>query len=369
MEAFLATLKKDVQCSLCSNTFIEPKILECFHTFCKLCIKRNAKLVGGVDIFKCSKCSMETELSDDDELLKPSLLHSRVLKVLAFVEPSEKVCSLSASHSPASWLCFDCDKSLCSECRNNHASFTKNHKVVSLLDLKREDLEFMLTKANHCNEHGQISEFFCSDCHRSICVKCFEKRGCYAHRTVPLDKHNSTITTNIEEKLRNMRVKEREMNKRVTKVVNIVHQSQQNAEKAKKDIKKTVEQHIAMIQEKQEELMNQIDQRIDEVERVKTRQQRALGQVQGTLDYFTKLIERNLAGELFSSTNDIGHFDTLFPDVCIDAVRDSKVSTIKFVPNKEFTELRNAEIGTIETAAPILQMVSATNTESPYLKH
>ena len=126
MESFLVNLKKDVQCSLCNQTMTEPKILECFHEFCKPCIKRNAELIGQVNIFKCPKCCSEMllpELSDVEDL-KPSPLHSRILQVLAFAE-SEKCCSVSASHSPALWHCFDCNRSLCDECLNSHSLFIK----------------------------------------------------------------------------------------------------------------------------------------------------------------------------------------------------------------------------------------------------
>jgi hypothetical protein len=144
MESFLADLKKDVQCSLCNDTLIEPKILKCFHTFCKLCIKRHAELIEENYVFKCPKCLSETslpELSSVDDL-QPSLLHSRMLKVLEFAE-SEKVCSVSESHSPASWYCFDCNRS-----KHHH----KEHNLTSL-DEFQEIKKAVLSKRLELLEH------------------------------------------------------------------------------------------------------------------------------------------------------------------------------------------------------------------------
>ena len=202
MECYLETLKSDVQCSLCEDTLIEPKILQCFHTFCKLCIKRHAELIDQLNVFKCPKCSSETSLPQLNNVddLKPSLLHARILKVLAFVE-SSKVCGVSENHSPASWHCSDCNRSMCEECQTNHSEFIKDHKVVCLAEMKREDLEFMLTRENTCEYHSnQVYEFYCKDCDQCICISCFKTRQCRAHSTIPLEEHICVSKAAMQEK-------------------------------------------------------------------------------------------------------------------------------------------------------------------------
>ena len=139
IESFLVELKKDVHCSLCNDTLTEPKILPCFHTFCKPCIKRHAELIDEVNVFKCPRCKSQTPLPEPSRVedLQPSPLHSRILKGLALVE-GEKVCSVSDSHSSASWYCFDCDHSMCDECQKSHSFFIKDHKVVRTTDLEKK---------------------------------------------------------------------------------------------------------------------------------------------------------------------------------------------------------------------------------------
>ena len=49
----------------------------------------------------------------------------------------------------------------------------KDHKVVCLAEMKREDLEFMLTRENTCEYHSnQVYEFYCKDCDQCICISC-----------------------------------------------------------------------------------------------------------------------------------------------------------------------------------------------------
>ncbi|XP_031556929.1 uncharacterized protein LOC116293616 [Actinia tenebrosa] len=159
MESFLTDLKKDVQCSLCNDTLTEPKILKCFHIFCKPCIKRHAELIEDVNVFKCPRCKSLTPLPELNSVedLKSSVLHSRILKGLALTE-GRKACSVSESHSAASLYCFDCDRSMCDECERNHSLFIKDHKVIRLADLKKEDIELIITREKHCKNHPNQSQ-------------------------------------------------------------------------------------------------------------------------------------------------------------------------------------------------------------------
>ena len=42
MESLLKNLKEHVTCSICLDTFTDPKTITCLHTFCFECIKKHA---------------------------------------------------------------------------------------------------------------------------------------------------------------------------------------------------------------------------------------------------------------------------------------------------------------------------------------
>ena len=175
MESFFDDLRQFVQCSLCNQTLQEPKLLKCFHTFCKSCIQRHAQPKEQVNILECAKCSSQTSLQElsDVEDLPPSVLHSRILQVVAFAD--SECCSVSESHSPALWQCLDCDRSLCDECLKSHSTFTKDHRVVSLSDLKKEDIESMMRSKSPCKTHPSYTlELFCKECEVWVCLLCFK---------------------------------------------------------------------------------------------------------------------------------------------------------------------------------------------------
>lgn len=54
-EKTLDKLEEELKCPVCLETYTEPKLLPCFHVFCKKCL---AKLVGDEDqpVLNCPIC-------------------------------------------------------------------------------------------------------------------------------------------------------------------------------------------------------------------------------------------------------------------------------------------------------------------------
>ena len=363
METFLDSLKSDVQCSLCDDTLIEPKILECFHTYCKLCIKRHAELIDQVNVFKCPKCSAETSLPELNSVddLKASLLHSRILKVLEFVE-REKVCGVSESHSPASWHCFECDRSMCDECKDYHSVFIKEHKVVCLSELERENLEFMLTRENTCEYHSnQEYKFFCKDCDRCICIKCLETQQCRIHSTIPLQEQTSVNKAVMKKNLKLLEVKLNEIQKQVATLKDMTIKTRQNGERAKAKVRETMEQFIAALQENQRELVKDIEKRIEKAERMQMKGQCVLDQTRGAMDYLTKLIEKGLVSDMNAAKDIKGCHKSI-------DIPSKDESNFGFSLSKELADLNNAEIGTIRTMTDYKMSIVKVDSELKALK-
>ncbi|KAK3710023.1 hypothetical protein QZH41_002874 [Actinostola sp. cb2023] len=316
----------------------EPKILECFHAFCKPCIKRNAELIGQVNIFKCPKCCFEMllpELSDVEDL-KPSPLHSRILQVLAFAE-SEKCCSVSASHSPALWHCFDCNRSLCDECLNSHSLFIKDHHVVSLTDLKKEDLEAILTRESHCKTHlNHTLTIFCKDCDVLVCLLCL-KDDHIKHNTTSLQEFTGVkkafLAQNLEE-IEKLRCSE--MEKKQQEEIAIKMKS--DGEKAKEEVKKLTKRLVTSLLDHEQQLLNEIQRNVAKADS----NLRIIRHIPAAQEYIQTIIVNGIASDM----------------VDIQEVEGSKRFTyspfekntwgINFNPNKDLSEQVSTGQGNIQ---------------------
>lgn len=51
-----------VKCPLCLEPYREPKVLACFHSFCKSCLERQMD-GNSAEKIVCPQCHVETQLS------------------------------------------------------------------------------------------------------------------------------------------------------------------------------------------------------------------------------------------------------------------------------------------------------------------
>ena len=84
LEELHTNLKKQVTCSICLDTYTEPKILSCHHTFCCECLERHAVVNQRQGKFRCPECQVEINLPEGNrfDCLPNSFLHKSLLSVL-----------------------------------------------------------------------------------------------------------------------------------------------------------------------------------------------------------------------------------------------------------------------------------------------
>ena len=99
MEAFLRNLTRQITCSICLETFKEPKIISCFHTFCCECLEKHARVSQRHGKFRCPECQAEIHLPEGNrfEALPTSFFHNSLLNILAVRQSGDEKTSLVAT--------------------------------------------------------------------------------------------------------------------------------------------------------------------------------------------------------------------------------------------------------------------------------
>ena len=84
LEELCTNLKKQVTCPICLDTYTEPKIISCHHTFCCECLERHATVSQRQGKFWCPECQVEINLPEGNRFncLPNSFLHKSLLSVL-----------------------------------------------------------------------------------------------------------------------------------------------------------------------------------------------------------------------------------------------------------------------------------------------
>ncbi|OUC41120.1 b-box zinc finger [Trichinella nativa] len=197
------------RCPLCSELYDQPKVLACFHTFCRACLEKLVDTPGKV---LCPQCNLETQFSADqgvDSLFSDYALINLLeqLKVRAgscteatgnnintssstvvSVDAASPSSSASPSASSTSVLqtnctgckskdmsalahCYDCTNYLCANCVMAHKYMHcfEGHRVVDLCDVIPSEVERVV----RCMQHrSEPLKYFCVSCSVPICSEC-----------------------------------------------------------------------------------------------------------------------------------------------------------------------------------------------------
>ena len=165
----LSELKAITECSICTETFQDPRILPCIHTFCLRCMQQMAKQGNKKpgDKLSCPICRKEITVTDDEAMgLQKNFFMARLIEMVTILIPADKaplcnVCLLtepedsSAKFQEATMYCIDCRDNLCPECSVHHRKhkLSREHKVISIETEVTEEQLLEKSALGFCDEH------------------------------------------------------------------------------------------------------------------------------------------------------------------------------------------------------------------------
>ena len=113
MDPLYKNLKQQVTCSICLDTYTQPKTISCLHTFCCECLERHARVSQRQGKFRCPECQAEIDLPEGNRFdgLPNSFLHKSLLGVFE----AEETCP-QHTEERVRYYCFWCEACICPIC-------------------------------------------------------------------------------------------------------------------------------------------------------------------------------------------------------------------------------------------------------------
>lgn len=171
-------------CSICLETFKDPKYLICLHTFCKKCLSDyiSTQVQEGSRGFPCPVCRHfnvvkdfhRTRPEDVSNRLPTNCLiamlidQQRLEKKLFVCNP----CTNRGRMEATRYWCYTCDAALCGACGEFHNSLPilTDHRIAQIETVN--DVE-VVTSMYVCDVHpGKSLEMFCHDHDVACCAIC-----------------------------------------------------------------------------------------------------------------------------------------------------------------------------------------------------
>ena len=212
----LKKLEDQLTCAICLDAFKDPKLLQCFHVYCKDCLQR---LVvqdrQGQLSLSCPTCRQSTLLPPATGVsgLQPAFHIHHLMEIKSALEkvkePKKVLCGKCLkSPQPATSYCRDCGEFICAMCTTIHSQWSDfvNHEVVAIeqLEQKVKQLDALKKVILYCSLHqGKELELYCETCGELICHNCTVNKHYRPEHKYDLvgdtfERHKAEITTSLE---------------------------------------------------------------------------------------------------------------------------------------------------------------------------
>ena len=176
-------LTREITCAACRNFYKDPRLLACYHFFCRECV---GKLVAKDGSVTCPQCERETQSCPSWQLTDgpPRVLYvNRLLQLhgrMARIEEKGDAPCEMCSEGKASFFCQQCDEFICSECAGSHRRMKvkfAGHEVVGLEEVRVGGIKLLPPprldpSQTTCKEHNEQCKLYCKDCDKLICRDC-----------------------------------------------------------------------------------------------------------------------------------------------------------------------------------------------------
>ena len=308
----LKLLEKQVQCSICLETYQEPKALSCLHAYCHRCIQQLLQRQKRDQEVVCPQCRSVVAVPGNNPSSLPTVFFINglieVYKILGTAESNDIACQSCSSDAKAISFCHTCSMFICASCDNAHKTMSAfaGHETVLVSEMREGSLNRLHKRqppTTTCRQHKGEMKLYCIDCNQLICQGCtrLEHAGHTCNsvrgvadasreeilsRLVPLHDIHNGITTAIA-KLEDSKKEIRDQGKDIATTITLLFKELQT-----------------VLSDRQEVLLQQTQEVVERKVDTLDRQQEDLQLAQATINSLTEFVQRtaeNASDEEFIS--------------------------------------------------------------------
>ena len=179
-EQALEKLADQLTCAICLGDYKEPKLLQCFHAYCKDCLKHLVLQDPQRKSLNCPSCRRPTPLRQDGiSGLRPAFHIHHLFEIRdALVKikgPQQTQCDKCKKRDAANY-CRTC-QFICRKCTEFHQDWEEfsSHEIISLNQLEGDVTQLVppTKKVIYCSNHPtKESDLYCETCEELICRDC-----------------------------------------------------------------------------------------------------------------------------------------------------------------------------------------------------
>ena len=312
----MKNLEKHVTCSICLDTYTEPKTIACLHTFCLNCLEEHALKTQRKGQFRCPDCQAQVNIPDGNcfDNLPTGFLQNSLLSLLALRQSGDgsqiNCCNCNEKSAEISY-CFACEKLLCRACVNAHELFQESafqgHKVTAVKQFQAVDYEALLKRQSFCPQpyhEREVTRFFCLECQICVCQVCINTDH-KNHNVDPLEKAADAEKANIMAAVESIEQKKKVCSDAIITFQQVVEELERNVTAAKREVSQTAKQMIEKIREQEREATKIIENaRVSRIEKINSLNEQVkslIKQLDQAVQFAIDLVQRSSSADVMKS--------------------------------------------------------------------
>ena len=209
-EQALRKLEDQLTCGICLDSYTEPKLLQCFHVFCKQCLERLVVRDRQGLSLQCPSCRRSTLLPPNSVSgLQTAFYLNNLFEVRDAIEkvkePQKTQCEKCEKRVAISF-CRNCGQFICALCTQIHQEWKEfsSHEVITLNQLEGDVAQLVPPKKKvmFCSKHpAKELDLYCETCEELICQHCtvrVHRDHQYDLVTDTFQKHKDVLVTSLQ---------------------------------------------------------------------------------------------------------------------------------------------------------------------------
>ena len=208
-EEALRKLEDQLTCGICLDSYTEPKLLQCFHVFCKQCLERLVvRDCQGLSL-NCPSCRRSTLLPSTGVSGLQTAFHLNnlfeVRDAIEKVKQPQKTQCEKCKKRVATSFCRNCGQFICARCTETHQEWDEfsSHEVITLGQLEGDVAQLFPPKKKvmFCSKHPTKElDLYCETCEELVCRDCtvrIHRDHQYDLVTDAFQKHKDVLVTSL----------------------------------------------------------------------------------------------------------------------------------------------------------------------------
>ena len=317
----MRNLTKHLECSICLNTYNQPKTISCLHTFCCQCLENHARASHRQGKFRCPECQAQIDLPEGNRFdsLPTSFFHNSLMRLLAVRQSGDGssviTCGNCTKNSSDVHYCFDCAKFMCPVCVNAHKVMRvfHGHKLVPVNEFKAQDYDALLKRQPFCSlqyHESEITRFFCLSCQACVCQICITTDH-QDHKVILLDNAVDKEKANIMAEAEAARENEKALKDVIRKFEEMITKLESNVAIATCGISQAAEIMITKIREREREaialVMATLVTRLEKITSAKKKAESLLKQMIQAVEFAQNLVQRSSSSHIMQNRETLKH--------------------------------------------------------------